>query len=64
MRNYGKVIDILGFIGMAGAVDTGCGWFASIVLLGIGIIFLTIGSGEKLHKEKSLDRAATHIKAT
>lgn len=52
MSNYGKAVVILGLIGMAGAVDTGYGWFASGVLLGIGTTFLIAERSKKIHKRK------------
>jgi len=52
MDNYGRAIIILGFIGMAGAVDTGCGWFTSSALLGIGTNLLLISRWKRLHKRK------------
>lgn len=52
MSNIGKAIIVIGLIGIEGAAYTGTGWFTSIVLLGIGIIFLTIGSRENYIKKE------------
>ena len=53
MSNYGKAIVILGLIGMAGAHDTGTGWFTASALVGCGIALWIQGRKEKHEKEDS-----------
>lgn len=61
MSNYGLAIIILGLIGMAGAIDTGYGWYTSSVLLIIGVTLLLIKGKERLNEKKNFRNLVKRI---
>lgn len=43
LMNVGFVFALIGVMGFGGAVETGEGWIASIVLFAVGVVLCVIG---------------------
>lgn len=55
MTNVGLGITVIGLIGVAGAIETDCGWGCSIAIIVVGILVALIGEIRAFEKDMRHD---------